>query len=114
MVWNSEARRLIAATIGAIFMKLGRAPATLMILSMFRVSGFKFQVPARQLKTLNSKLETFLQPNYPRPAFAPHVSIQCVACINNQRRQLCNVWIIDLAVIGDDHQAIRGPDLIIR
>src|SRR5882762_1026626 len=97
-------------------MKLGRAPATVMILSMMLVSGFEFLFPSSTSPTRNPKLVTRngpLQSDYPGPAAAPHVAVQGVARVNYQGRQVYDALIVDLAVVGDDDQTISRPNLLI-
>src|SRR5260370_24016722 len=92
-------------------MKLGRAPATVMILSMMRVLFSSSTCPTRnpKLVTRNGPLES----DYPGPAAAPHVAVQGVARVNHQGRQGYDALIVDLTVIGDDDQTISRPDLFI-
>ena len=54
-----------------------------------------------------------LQPDNPCGAAFPHISVQSISSVDHQRREIDNSLIIDPAVIGDDHDAIRRPNLLI-
>lgn len=68
-----------------------------------------------QLEKTHAKCRksVFLQPNNARAAITPHVAIQRIARIDNQRGQLADALVINLAVIGNDHDAIRRAQLFV-
>ena len=82
----------IAATIGATFMKLGRAPTTLMTFSIvfLATKGHKAQrlfAPVFIVNIFVPFVAIILQTNYARATFAPDLAIQRVARVYDQRHE---------------------------
>src|SRR2546426_12790504 len=65
------------------------------------------------MRKVFAALAEYLQPNYPRAAVAPDIAVERVPCIDNQRTPLANAFVVRLAVVGDNHHAIRRPQLFI-
>ncbi len=62
---------------------------------------------SRFLNSGHLDLETLdLQSDYPRAAVAPHVAVERVARVYDQRTKPANAFVVSPAVVGDDHHAI--------
>ena len=54
-----------------------------------------------------------LQPDNPRRAAFPQISIQSISSVDHQQREIDYSSIIDPAVISNDHDAIGRPNFLI-